>query len=187
MLLLFLNKIINKMAQFDENQMYICGSNNNMINYKGKVYSRLIPIEQIELMSKKCCKNCEYYGSWNGCIIMWCMSCCPNGCGAINVGVEYNAKNHLSARSTYLKNIDWNTIGDINLQDSEQIYKKNVKEDDDYSDMPKLELIPIEELNLENKELIELAYQMKYDELFNNASREYLLRGEDFGPSGQDI
>ena len=110
------------MAQYDETQFNICGEKNNMINYKGKVFTRLMPIEQIVHMSEQDCKNCETYGSWNGCIVMYCGNCDPNGCGAKLQGIELNADTPLSAYNTYLKDVDWTTIGDIHLEDSYEIY-----------------------------------------------------------------
>ena len=111
-----------EVAQYDETQFYICGEKNNMINYKGKVFTRLMPIEQIVHMSEQDCTNCETFGSWNGCIVMYCMNCDPNGCGAKYQGIEFNADTPLSAYNTYLKDVNWTTIGDIHLEDSYEIY-----------------------------------------------------------------
>ena len=109
------------MAQYDENQMHICGEKNNMINYKGKVFSILYPRDQIEEDIKHNCKNCEYYGSWNGCQIMRCVDCNTTGNGALMKGTELNSSGPLSAVNTYLKEVDWDTIGDKALEDSHQI------------------------------------------------------------------
>ena len=110
------------MAQFDETQFNICGEKNNMINYKGKVFTRLMPIYRIKSISENNCLNCEIHGSWNGCIIMYCINCDPFGCGAISNGVECNPLHPNSATKTYLRNVDLNTIGDIALEDSKKIY-----------------------------------------------------------------
>ena len=121
------------MAQFDETQFYICGGKSNMFNYKNKRYSIFMPIEQIVHMSENDCKNCETFGSWNGCIVMYCINCDPNGCGAAYYGQEKNKEHPLSATSTYLKDVDWSKIGDIYLEDSiavQFINKKEQEEDD---------------------------------------------------------
>ena len=124
------------MTQFDETQFYICGEKSNMINYKGNVYTRLMPIEQIVHMSEQDCKNCETFGSWNGCIVMYCGNCDSNGCGAKHQGQELNTEHLLSANSTYLKDVDWTTIGDITLEDSYKInflpVENQFKENKDY-------------------------------------------------------
>jgi hypothetical protein len=114
---IFIYNII--MAQFDETQFNICGETQNMIHYKGKIFSILYPIEQIEEDIENNCLNCQIYGSWNGCIIMRCINCDKNGCGSIYKGVEINSINLNSANNTYLKGIDWSKIGDKYIEDSE--------------------------------------------------------------------
>ena len=115
------------MSQYDETQFYICGEKNNMINYKGKVFSILYPRDQIEEDIVNNCLNCELYGSWNGCQIMRCMNCDTNGCGAKLQGNELNADHPLSANNTYLKDVDWTTIGDIYLS---PIYLRGLQEEE---------------------------------------------------------
>ncbi len=109
------------MSQYDETQFYICGEKNNMINYKGNVFSILYPRDQIEEDIVNDCLNCKIYGSWNGCQIMRCINCDTFGCGAINKGVEFNGENPLSANQTYLKGVDWSQIGDTELENSAEI------------------------------------------------------------------
>jgi hypothetical protein len=109
------------MTQFDETQFNICGAKSNMINYKGRVFSILYPREQIEEDIDFNCKNCEYYGSWNGCQIMRCTNCDVSGNGALMKGVELNSQWLHSATNTYLKGVDWDTIGDKDLEDSHHI------------------------------------------------------------------
>ena len=109
------------MAQYDETQMHICGAKSNMINYKGRVFSILYPREQIEEDIEINCKNCEYFGGWNGCQIMRCVNCDVSGNGALMKGVELHAQSIHSASNTYLKGVDWDTIGDKDLEDSHHI------------------------------------------------------------------
>jgi hypothetical protein len=97
-----------------------------MINYKGKVFSILYPRDQIEEDIVNNCLNCELYGSWNGCQIMRCMNCDTNGCGAKLQGNELNADHPLSANNTYLKDVDWTTIGDIYLENSYEKYLSSI-------------------------------------------------------------
>ena len=109
------------MAQIDESQFYVCGVNNNMINYRGELFSRHMPLELIEyFIENGCCVNCKMFASWNGCIIGLCVNCAnynsiTNGCGFIDIGVELNSNYPESANNTYLKNVNWEGLGDVEL------------------------------------------------------------------------
>ena len=119
------------MTQYDESQCYPVGP--NMVSYKNELFSVHFPRILYESILK--CVNCKYYGKWNGCIILQCINCASenNACnetntpfnhGAIGIGIEFNKTHPNSASSTYLKGVDWNTIGDIHLENSKKILKE---------------------------------------------------------------
>ena len=121
------------MTQYDESQCYPVGP--NMVSYKCELFSVHFPRHLYESVLK--CENCKYYGKWNGCIIMQCINCASgekSDCkpydmskyGAIGIGNEFNSAHPNSASSTYLKGIDWATIGDIHLENSAETTHQSV-------------------------------------------------------------
>lgn len=118
------------MAQYDETEAYWVGENRQMIAYKGELYSSLLPrecvFEPIEGTGPIDCKTCKQVGFWNGCFVMFCNKCCKEvfkykyGYGAISKGIEMNPE----CSNSYLKDVtDWDTIGDIDLEDSKTMIK----------------------------------------------------------------
>jgi len=110
------------MSQYDESQCYPVGP--NMVSYKGELFSVHFPRHLYDSVIE--CLNCKYFGKWNGCIIMQCTNCCsenetdemPICYGAIDVGVEAFPNHKNSPSSTYLKDVDWSTLGDVYLENS---------------------------------------------------------------------
>lgn len=103
------------MSQSDESQLYVC----KMLNYAskhGEIFTRFYPREWIDQDLENNCKKCKTFGSWQGYRIARCTDHCENGCGMIDVGVEYNVQSPNSATNTYLKEINWRTeLGDIDF------------------------------------------------------------------------
>ena len=127
-------KIIITMSQYDESQCYPVGP--NMVSYKCELFSVHFPRHLYEFVLN--CENCKYYGKWNGCIIMQCINCASgenSDCkpydmskyGAIGIGIEFNSVHPNSASSTYLKGIDWTTLGDIHLENSAETTPKQTQ------------------------------------------------------------
>ena len=110
--------------------------------YDNELYAIPFPREwamnHIPKTGPKECKNCAYYGSWRGVFIGYCMNCAVHqyhfsrGNGFYACGLEIKKrsggrrKNKLdgareeeekdtSAMNTYLKDADFNLIGDIEL------------------------------------------------------------------------
>jgi hypothetical protein len=85
------------------------------------------------------CKNCRYYGNYNGVIIGYCINCAgefeyTRGNGMIDEeGVEFNEtmvnldlSNYHKKNSmwnTYLKDVDLKEIGDVHLKEEYEMYK----------------------------------------------------------------
>ena len=105
------------MAQFDETQMNVCGVNNNMVNYRGELFSIHMPLSKMQRFIKNECSNCKKYARWQGCIIGLCTNCEVDytGCGFMNIGIELHSNFKQSANNTYLKGVNWNEIGDTDL------------------------------------------------------------------------
>ncbi len=105
------------MAQFDETQMNVCGVKNNMINYRGELFSIHMPLINMQRFIKNDCSNCKKYARWQGCIIGLCTNCEMDytGCGFKDIGLECNSNFKQSANNTYLKGVNWNEIGDTDL------------------------------------------------------------------------
>jgi hypothetical protein len=118
------------MAQFDETQMNVCGVKNNMVNYRGELFSIHMPLINMQRFIKNDCSNCKKYARWQGCIIGLCTNCEMDytGCGFKDIGLECNSNFKQSANNTYLKGVNWNEIGDTDL-DCNSI---NIEKDVDY-------------------------------------------------------
>ena len=105
------------MSQFDETQMNMCGVKNNMVNYRGELFSIHMPLSKMQRFIKNDCSNCRLYARWQGCIIGLCTNCEVDytGCGFLNIGIEFNSNFEQSANNTYLKGVNWDEIGDTDL------------------------------------------------------------------------
>jgi hypothetical protein len=103
------------MSQSDESQLYVC----KMLNYAskhGEIFTLYYPREWIDQDLENNCQKCKTFGSWQGYRIARCTDHCENGCGMIDVGVEYNVQSPNSATNTYLKDVNWRTeLGDIDF------------------------------------------------------------------------
>ena len=94
------------MSQFDDSQLYVC----KMLNYatkQGDIFTIFYPRSWIDQDLKNNCKKCKTFGSWQGYRIARCTEHCENGCGMIDIGVEYNVNSPNSATNTYLKGVNW--------------------------------------------------------------------------------
>lgn len=98
--------------------------------YDDKLYSIHFPKkwtkEHADGTGPKMCENCDYHGSWNGVFIGYCMNCArcvyegSRGRG-MEDGVEDNSEEvqqYQSVHDTYLKNVNFDYIGDKNIFDS---------------------------------------------------------------------
>jgi hypothetical protein len=98
-----------------------------MVSYKGELFSVHFPHHLYDSVLE--CLNCKYFGKWNGCIIMQCANCCsenepdemPICYGAIDIGVEAFPNHKNSPSSTYLKGVDWTTLGDVFLENTVEL------------------------------------------------------------------
>jgi hypothetical protein len=93
--------------------------------YDGEIYTATFPLEWAKThqvnTGPKNCKNCAYYGSWNGVFIGYCVNCARykymgyRGCGFIYLGIQFKTDHVFdtvkSVFDTYLKGIDMNNIG----------------------------------------------------------------------------
>jgi len=115
------------MAQYDETEpVYM----NQFISCNGELYSSLLPMQWITDpvagTGPKDCYLCRQYGHWNGVFIMHCWRCCKEvfeykyGSGAIDQGVELYPDHPNSVSNTYLKDVDWDSIGEKGFEDSRQ-------------------------------------------------------------------
>ena len=115
------------MAQYDETEPVFI---NQFISCNGELYSALLPMQwitdPIAGTGPKDCYLCRQYGHWNGVFIMHCWRCCKEvfeyryGWGAIDQGVELYPDHPNSVLNTYLKDVDWDTIGEKGFEDSRQ-------------------------------------------------------------------
>jgi hypothetical protein len=73
------------------------------------------------------CKNCNWYGSWNGVFLGYCANCACNvyngerGRGLVDIGRENEDESVIQYPSifeTYLKDIDPYAVGDTDFMDS---------------------------------------------------------------------
>ena len=99
--------------------------------HKDNLYSVYFPekwaVEPIECTGPECCASCQEYGFWNGVFIAYCYQCAVHsyhgkrGRGMVGCGVEANYADTMHIPSmfeTYLKDVDLDTIGDINIEDT---------------------------------------------------------------------
>lgn len=100
--------------------------------HKDCLYSVYFPekwaVEPIECTGPECCPTCQEFGFWNGVFIAYCYHCAVHfyhgerGRGMIGCGVEannYADTMHIpSMFETYLKDIDLDTVGDTNIEDT---------------------------------------------------------------------
>ena len=132
------------MAQFNPREIVVCGDNSQYYSYDGELYTDTFPIEWVENhlpeTGPKDCKNCNYFGSWNGVFIGYCLNCSKyeykykRGWGFGSFGVvgseryiedvddKEAALNGLEANNTYLKDINFNDIGDKEIMDSAAVH-----------------------------------------------------------------
>lgn len=103
------------MDQIDESQLYVC-TMLNLASKHGEVFTIYYPRDWIDQDLENNCQKCKTLGSWQGYRIARCTEHCKNGCGMIDVGVEYNVNSPNSATNTYLKGVNWEKeLGDIDF------------------------------------------------------------------------
>ena len=102
--------------------------------YNNELYAPTFPVEwaqnHLEKTGPEYCIRCKIYGHWNGVFVGYCSACATDyngerGNGFIFYGEEKgdneeNKENTKSAFNTYLKDVDFSEIGDIDLYDSEK-------------------------------------------------------------------
>lgn len=96
--------------------------------YDTELYAPTFPLEwaknHFPETGPECCKMCKTFGFWNGVFVGYCAKCAEQykgkrGNGFIFYGEEKtNKKNENSAFFTYLKDVDFDKIGDKNSFDS---------------------------------------------------------------------
>jgi hypothetical protein len=122
----------------------------NYYEYNGELYCSQFPSIWIQThetdgTGPEYCGNCKDYGCWNGVFIGYCENCAihiyngSRGRGLSYYGVESTeTENGNSIFTTYLKNVELDDIGDINLENSrliiqqEQIDKYLEEQDREY-------------------------------------------------------
>ena len=103
------------MDQINESQLYVC-TMLNLASKHGEVFTIYYPRDWIDQDLENNCQKCKTLGSWQGYRIARCTEHCENGCGMIDVGVEYNVNSPNSATNTYLKGVNWEKeLGDIDF------------------------------------------------------------------------
>lgn len=97
-------------------------------SYNGELYTKTFPMDWVADQLPETgteCKNCMFYGSWNGVFCMYCVDCarlydgkrgggvyghvCDGECGDPN--------DPTAAANTYLKDVSLKEIGDWEIQD----------------------------------------------------------------------
>ena len=120
-------------------------------SYDDKLYSIHFPKKwskyHADGTGPKMCENCNYHGSWNGVFIGYCMNCAryiyegSRGRG-MEKGAEDNreeVQQYDSMHDTYLKNVNFEDIGDKNIFDSRlhfgpRLNLGNILKEEEYSD-----------------------------------------------------
>ena len=174
------------MAQFNPREFVVCGDNSQYYSYDGELYTDTFPIEWAENhlpeTGPKDCKNCNYFGSWNGVFIGYCLNCSKNdykykrGWGFGSLGVvgweryiedvdedKEVALNGLEASNTYLKDINFNDIGDKEIMDSAAVH--GIYGEEKEADPEEL---TEEEFNLAVEEYYTSLYNQEFDEFIAN-------------------
>jgi len=125
------------MAQYNFLDFYT-NPDNKFYSYDEELYTVTFPKEWAQThktgTGPKECKNCNYYGSWNGVFIGYCINCavhvynCERGFGFYEFGEEMNVDistflantevDKKSAKETYLKGVELDDIGDKEFYDS---------------------------------------------------------------------
>jgi len=175
------------MAQYNPKEFSIGGDRSQYYSYDEELYTSTFPREWVlthdaDNTGPKHCNNCNYYGSWNGVFIGYCGNCAiyiykgKRGCGFKEIGKETESfiddntcshlqENAIRATDTYLKNINFDEIGDVDFLDSHSLVLANSRladrgyiytynnndhdndhdnnessyyDDDEYADMPPL-------------------------------------------------
>jgi hypothetical protein len=119
------------MAQFNPKQFIFCGTQNNIYNYDGELYTATFPQEWASSHAPKSgpvdCDNCRHYGSWNGVFIGYCINCANNplyegqrGRGMMSQGIELykTISKNISMYDSYFKDADLEKVGDIWIDDT---------------------------------------------------------------------
>jgi len=106
-------------------------NSDKIYSHKGELYSSLFPIcfadSHLENTGPNDCLYCKEIGSWNGVFIGYCVNCAisynySRGMGFVYCGKEIDSDDPRSAKNTYLKNSNWDDIGDKNIVNSILIY-----------------------------------------------------------------
>ena len=121
------------MSQFNPREVLYF---NKYYCYDEELYALTFPLEWAKKHSSKTgpkeCISCSNVGMWNGVFIGYCVSCADSyngqrGVGFVTHGREQcvdDNKKHLSAFSTYLKNIKMSDIGDKDIfMDTEEMIR----------------------------------------------------------------
>jgi hypothetical protein len=127
------------MAQVNTNEIVYLGKNNHYYTYDEELYTVTFPEDwarsHLPKTGPKNCRNCAFYGSWNGVFIGYCLNCAINkyngyrGRGFVDLGLETcDNVNVKGAFDTYLQGVELKDIGDTDIVDSAGMLKDRLKD-----------------------------------------------------------
>jgi hypothetical protein len=121
----------NSQINMNCQDVVFCYNKPNHYRYKDELYTYTFPIEWAKTHLPKSgpaeCGNCAYFGSWNGVFIGYCANCAhyfykgERGRGFIGLGIENSSEDYVSVFDTYLKDVNFDDIGDKKIMDTKNI------------------------------------------------------------------
>ena len=167
--------------------------NGKYYTYDNELYDIHFPIEyaknHLDVSGPKKCMNCADYGSWRGVFIGYCANCADiynfeRGNGMLWNGIENQGHPEKSIFNTYLKDVDLEDVGDIEMNPShiitdmniDDIYNENddgdqlyiMDDEDETNDIIYTEAMINDDYNSDsNTDIQEIEYEIDYMDIVN--------------------